>query len=120
MSICRQIRLVLWKNFTIRRRRWSYQSETNIKESFCINEQFNQTFLINRLQSIETKNFLCNNLSIIDLKFFLINTNMELNIGLTGLQIMEVVQNIRSQLEILNNDFSFEGSNNWSRIESNI
>jgi hypothetical protein len=22
MSICRQIRLVLWKNFTIRRRRW--------------------------------------------------------------------------------------------------
>ncbi|CAF1538890.1 unnamed protein product, partial [Rotaria sordida] len=39
---------------------------------------------------------------------------MELNIGLTSSQVMEVIQNIRSQLEILNNDFSFEGINNRS------
>ncbi|CAF1395035.1 unnamed protein product [Rotaria sp. Silwood1] len=40
----------------------SYQSEINIKQSFCINEQFNQAFLINRLQSIEAKDYLYNNL----------------------------------------------------------
>ncbi|CAF1011818.1 unnamed protein product [Rotaria sordida] len=107
---------------------YSYQTETNIKQSFCINGQFNQTFLINQQQSIQAKDFLCNNLSAIDLKNFLISvqkqldiiflTHIELNImntGLTSTQIMQATENIRSQFEILNSHFSFgEIKNNLS------
>ncbi|CAF3444208.1 unnamed protein product [Rotaria sp. Silwood1] len=103
---------------------YSYQTETNIKESFCIKEQFNQTFLIHGPQSIQAKDFLCNNLSAVDLKNFLISvqkqldetflTNIQSNMMNNGLaieQIIQATQDILSSLEILNNGFSFGGPN---------
>ncbi|CAF4091856.1 unnamed protein product, partial [Adineta steineri] len=102
-----------------------YRSETNIKQSFCTDGQFNQTFSItNQMQSTESKDFLCKNLSAIDLKNFLISVQQQLDntflvvmgpniigISFSGLQIMLTAQNILSRLEILNVSFPFQEIN---------
>ncbi|CAF4378814.1 unnamed protein product, partial [Adineta steineri] len=64
----------LQKNFS-----YSYQSETNIKQSFCNKTEFNKTFLINSSDAIVPKKFLCNNLSATDLKLFLISVQNQLD-----------------------------------------
>ncbi|CAF2630332.1 unnamed protein product [Rotaria sp. Silwood2] len=110
---------------------YSYQTETNIQRSFCINGQFDQTFLINRPQSIEAKDFLCNNLSAIDLKNFLISVQLQLdgtflnnmrsniiNIDHTGAQIMQTTQELLSQFTFLNSDFLFGGANDSISLET--
>jgi hypothetical protein len=56
-----------------------HQSELDIKQSFCIDGEFNQTFWVNQSQLSQTKGFLCNNLSTIDLKLFLISTQEQLD-----------------------------------------
>ncbi|CAF3364219.1 unnamed protein product [Rotaria sp. Silwood2] len=98
---------------------YSYQSDTNIKQSFCIDGQFNQTFLIHEIQSIEANDFLCNNLSTIDLKNFLITVQQQLDkqflINLESyiqstllnvVQMIQIIQSIASQLDLFNNGFS--------------
>lgn len=58
---------------------YAYQSEWNISQSFCSEEQFNQTFNVNPSQWSEANEFLCNNLSAIELKSFLIDVQTQLD-----------------------------------------
>ncbi|CAF0829832.1 unnamed protein product [Rotaria sordida] len=100
---------------------YSYQSEIDIQQSFCINGEFNRTFSVNQIQINETINFLCSNLSAIDLKSFLISVQEQLDqiflIDMTsimesfvvgGSKIVNTTQKLRNRLEILNVNFPFE------------
>ncbi|CAM4887474.1 unnamed protein product [Rotaria socialis] len=103
---------------------YSYQSAINIQKSFCIDGQFNQTFLINQGQSMDAKDFLCNNLSTTDLKSFLISLQIQLdqvflndvqlnlmNTNILSQQSIEAAQSIFSQLQTLNASLSLSGFN---------
>ncbi|CAF1162270.1 unnamed protein product [Adineta steineri] len=114
------------KNFS-----FSYQSETNIKQSFCNKTEFNKTFLINSPDAIVPKNFLCNNLSATDLKLFLISVQNQLDdilltnmapdivkLTMNGMQAARTLEQIHSRLNILNVSFSFNETNSSISLTS--
>lgn len=58
---------------------YEYQSAMDIDRSFCVDEQINRTFQIDRTQWKRTKEFLCSNLSAGDLKGFLMQVQQQLD-----------------------------------------
>jgi hypothetical protein len=50
-----------------------------MKQSFCVDGEFNRTFSVNAIDWMQTNGFLCNNLSASDLKSFLISVQEQLD-----------------------------------------
>ncbi|CAF4288810.1 unnamed protein product, partial [Rotaria sp. Silwood2] len=99
--------------------------------SFCVDGEFNRTFLVNQSELIERIDFLCNNLSINDLKLFLINVQEQLdeiflidtipnmiNPTIDGLQIIDTMEELRTRWKILNISFPFDGINSSISLTS--
>ncbi|CAM4819705.1 unnamed protein product [Rotaria magnacalcarata] len=110
---------------------YSYQSDIDIQQSFCIAGEFNRTFSVSEKQINETNNFLCYDLSAEDLKSFLISVQHQLDeqfladvqsstvqMPFDPSKIMHTMNELRRHLNTLNVNFPMDMSNTSISVSS--
>ncbi|CAF4578630.1 unnamed protein product [Rotaria socialis] len=103
---------------------YSYQSDIDIQQAFCIAGEFNRTFSVSEKQINETNNFLCYDLPAEDLKSFLISVQQQLDeqfladaqsntvqMPVDASKIMHTMNELSRHLKTLNVNFSMDMNN---------